>query len=54
MGTLTDWHTHCFLPEHRSADDQEMFRRKNVAGTGEPTRTCLQRVSTRPVSSSSC
>ena len=34
MGKLTDWHTHCFLPEHRSADDPERWKRTHVAGTG--------------------
>ena len=35
MGKLTDWHTHCFLPEHRSAEDVELQKRRNVAGSGE-------------------
>jgi len=35
MGKLTDWHTHCFLPEHRSAQDVALQKRRNVAGSGE-------------------
>ena len=35
MGKLIDWHLHCFLPEHRSAEDAETQKRRNVAGTGE-------------------
>ncbi len=34
MGTLTDWHLHCFLPEHRTDEDRELHMRRNVAGTG--------------------
>ena len=34
MGRLTDWHTHCFLPEHRNPEDEEVMKRRNVAGTG--------------------
>src|SRR5262245_3784301 len=35
MGKLIDWHTHCFLPEHRSAEDAELQTRRNVLGTGQ-------------------
>lgn len=34
MRGVTDWHTHCFLPEHRSAGDSVLWSQKNVAGTG--------------------
>ena len=34
MGTLIDWHLHCFLPEHRTEEDRELHRKRNVAGTG--------------------
>jgi len=34
MGKLIDWHTHCFLPEHRNPEDEEIMKRTNVAGTG--------------------
>ena len=34
MGTLIDWHVHCFLPEHRTDEDRELHRRRKVAGTG--------------------
>ena len=35
MGTLIDWHIHCFRPEHMSDEDRERQRRTNVAGTGK-------------------
>ena len=35
MRRLIDWHTHCFLPEHGSAADAELQRRRGVLGTGE-------------------
>ncbi len=33
MGQLIDWHTHCWLPEHRSKDDQELWKLRGVLGT---------------------
>ena len=35
MGTLVDWHIHCFLDEHRSDEDRELQVLRNVAGTGQ-------------------
>ena len=35
MGTLIDWHTHCFLPEHRSEEDRALWSSRGVLGTGE-------------------
>ena len=34
MGTLIDWHIHCFLSEHRTDEDRELHARRNVAGSG--------------------
>ena len=31
MGQLIDWHTHCWLPEHRASGDDELWRTRNVA-----------------------
>ena len=40
MKRLVDWHVHCFLPEHRGAEDVALQQRRNVAGDGraEPER----------------
>ena len=40
MNRLVDWHVHCFLPEHRSAQDVALQQRRKVAGDGraEPER----------------
>ena len=35
MSELIDWHTHCWLPEHRSAEDQLLWERRGVLGTGQ-------------------
>ena len=35
MGQLIDWHTHCWLPEHRSKDDADLWKLRGVAGTGK-------------------
>ena len=35
MSELVDWHTHCWLPEHRSAHDQILWERRGVLGTGQ-------------------
>ncbi len=35
MGHLIDWHTHCWLPEHRPKDDQELWKLRGVLGTGK-------------------
>ena len=35
MGQLIDWHTHCWLPEHRSKDDAELWKLRGVLGTGK-------------------
>ena len=32
---LVDWHTHCWLPEHRSKEDAELWKRRGVLGTGK-------------------
>ena len=32
---LIDWHTHCFLPEHRSKEDAELWKLRGVLGTGK-------------------
>src|SRR5262245_38603894 len=33
MAQLVDWHTHCFLPEHISAEDRALQKRRGVQGT---------------------
>ncbi|MFP6741233.1 MAG: amidohydrolase family protein [Alphaproteobacteria bacterium] len=35
MGHLIDWHTHCWLPEHRSTEDADLWKLRGVAGTGK-------------------
>ena len=30
MGELIDWHMHCYLPEHRSQQDNSIARKRNV------------------------
>lgn len=42
MGMLIDWHVHCYLPEHRSAADGEIQKRRNVAGTGHANPELLR------------
>ena len=39
MAQLIDWHTHCFLKEHRSPADDEIQRRRGVLGTGDADPT---------------
>ena len=38
---IVDWHIHCYLPEHRSAEDREITARRNVrreSGDPDPAR----------------
>ncbi len=35
MGELVDWHTHCFLREHRTDEDRALQARRQVLGDGE-------------------
>ncbi len=35
MGQLIDWHTHCWLPEHRSKEDADLWKLRGVLGTGK-------------------
>ncbi len=35
MGELVDWHTHCFLYEHRTDEDRALQAQTNVLGGGE-------------------
>ncbi len=32
---LIDWHTHCWLPEHRSKEDAALWKLRGVLGTGK-------------------
>ena len=36
MTRLIDWHTHCYLPEHRDPEDNLVRERRNVLSSGEP------------------
>ncbi|MBS38712.1 MAG: amidohydrolase [Thiotrichales bacterium] len=44
LGRLIDWHLHCYLPEHRSAADADLQRRRKVAGTGQASPQRLREV----------
>jgi len=35
MGELVDWHTHCFLHEHRTDADRALWSQRGVLGPGE-------------------
>jgi hypothetical protein len=35
MGELVDWHTHCFLHEHRTDEDRALWSQRGVLGPGK-------------------
>ncbi len=35
MSELVDWHTHCFLHEHRTDEDRALWSQRGVLGSGE-------------------
>ncbi len=35
MLELVDWHTHCFLHEHRTDEDRALWSQRGVLGSGE-------------------
>jgi predicted TIM-barrel fold metal-dependent hydrolase len=37
MSELVDWHTHCFLYEHRTDEDRALWSQRGVLGPGEAT-----------------
>ena len=37
MPELVDWHTHCFLHEHRTDEDRALWSQRGVLGPGEAT-----------------
>jgi len=44
MGTLIDWHIHCFKPEHMSDEDRGRWATTNVAGEHKADPTLFRHV----------